>query len=372
MGGRAAARPRAPSRRPATRGRATLRSVRSGGQSPRRPGKGSDRQACPRLGAALPGLSSSSGSAARAARGRRLDFALGSPAPAPGARSLRPLPRGRAGPVLPSPHPLRGAARAEPGARLQREAEPRQSRGSAASPGSQRPPLALSAVRRFPGASRSRCSSAPPPLSPPRLFPPPPGAGPCRTAAVTRAEAPERDKHPRPLSGPAPAARRGEQPRCPRSRALRCGAGGGGGGGGSVGPCRGAALPGARLPLRPEPAAPLFVYFPAAVAGCQARGPFLLKTHFSCPARSSSSLAALRCAVNAAPRGATGTEGVGGGAPQPGEAMPGPGAPRPYRTPLPQHGVGAAPPAGAPRGAAPGPSPPRGCPPVGRGERIQQ
>lgn len=177
MGGRAAARPRAPSRRPATRGRATLRSVRSGGQSPRRPGKGSDRQACPRLGAALPGLSSSSGSAPRAARGRRLDFALGSPAPAPGARSLRPLPRGRAGPVLPSPHPLRGAARAEPGARLQREAEPRQSRGSAASPGSQRPPLALSAVRRFPGASRSRCSSAPPPFLPPAFSLRPPGPG---------------------------------------------------------------------------------------------------------------------------------------------------------------------------------------------------
>lgn len=36
---------------------------------------------------------------------------------------------------------------------------------------------------------------------------------------------------------------------------------------------------------------------PAAVAGCQARRPCLLKTHFSCPARSSSLLAALRCSV---------------------------------------------------------------------------
>lgn len=36
---------------------------------------------------------------------------------------------------------------------------------------------------------------------------------------------------------------------------------------------------------------------PAAVAGCQARRPCLLKTHFSCSARSSSLLAALRCSV---------------------------------------------------------------------------
>lgn len=36
---------------------------------------------------------------------------------------------------------------------------------------------------------------------------------------------------------------------------------------------------------------------PAAVAGCQARRPCLLKTHFSCPAQSSTSLAALRCSV---------------------------------------------------------------------------
>lgn len=69
--------------------------------------------------------------------------------------------------------------------------------------------------------------------------------------------------------------------------------------GAAVAPCapRGLLSPGAQLLLRPELAAALFVYFPAAVAGCQARGPFLLKTHFSCPARSGSLLAALRSAA---------------------------------------------------------------------------
>lgn len=145
-----------------------------------------------------------------------------------------------------------------------------------------------------------------------------PGAAP---GAVMRAAAPGRDKQRRPAAlRPLPArwhgARRQLPPVLPpvlppaRGRGVPAllppGA--------AVAPCAPprAPLAGSATPaLRPELAAALFVYFPAAVAGCQARGPFLLKTHFSCPARSGSLLAALRSAAKSK-RGRV-LPGAGGG-----------------------------------------------------------
>ncbi|XP_055558727.1 translation initiation factor IF-2-like [Falco biarmicus] len=171
--------------------------------------------------------------------------------------------------------------------------------------------------RRRPAASRTGGSTPPPSISPSLR----PRGRPRRTAAVRRAPAPERGKQGRPAAparcqpggtapGSSPPARSstraaGKPARRPRSR--RAWRGGGLGGGGRR--CS------ARLHARPADRAAgssrrernfcsdlksqllcLFIS-PAAVAGCQARRPCLLKTHFSCPARSSSLLAALRCSV---------------------------------------------------------------------------
>lgn len=206
-------------------------------------------------------------------------------------------------------------------------------------------------------------------------------------AAVRRAAAPGRDKQRRPAAlRPLPARRHGARrqlphlPRAPPGPPLGSPPGPGPRGpcalppGTAAAPCaapcapRGLLSPGAQLLLRPELAAALFVYFPAAVAGCQARGPFLLKTHFSCPARSGSLLAALRCAVKRK-RGRV-LPGAGGGgwsrACPPPTSLPGlpgaPGAP-PAAAAAPRAGVTALAPGRAiscppePRPAARSPSP---------------
>lgn len=205
----------------------------------------------------------------------------------------------RCSPECSAPSPER-AARA--GARRPRGAaggaDPAEPRGGAGTPGHGRESSA-----RLPLAALLSGGSAPAPSSSPFLLPGPERDKQGWPSALRPLPArPHRARQLRAMARPGPAAVPGPGGAgAPRGR----GEGSGAGDAPAPGPLR------ARLLTLPAGSSRrernfcsdlklqllcLFIS-PAAVAGCQARRPCLLKTHFSCPARSSSLLAALSCSV---------------------------------------------------------------------------